>query len=389
MITKKKILVFNGWYLPSKRCGGPVTSIRNTVNACCDEFDFYIIALNHDFGDSVKFEGIQEGWNQVGNAKVKYIEDHYYDFSKKRLKKLFEELKPDLIWFSGILHPEIKLATMSLAKKMNISVLFSPRGEVSKDRVTTLKAYKKIPYLFLAKHLGFYKGAWFHATSDDEKAGLIEYIGAPEERISYVRNISVMPEDYRKNYQKKTGVVRLVFVSRIHEVKNIKFAIQILNNISDVEVIYDVYGPIESKEYWDECENLINELPDNIKVNYCGVLTPDEVGSVFAKYDGFLFPTINENYGHVIAESLANGCPLLLSRNTTPWDDLDGIAGHVCELDDIDGFANAIKSIAMLDNKEFNDLSKDTINYYKRKLSDDEAIIGHKKMFNKVLSNKE
>lgn len=56
----KKILIFNGWYLPSKRCGGPVTSIRNTVEACSDEFQFYIVALDHDFGDTAVFPNIQK-----------------------------------------------------------------------------------------------------------------------------------------------------------------------------------------------------------------------------------------------------------------------------------------------------------------------------------------
>lgn len=382
---KKKILIFNGWYLPSKRCGGPVTSIRNTVNACFDEYDFYIVALNHDFGEIKKFEGISEGWNQVGNAKVKYIDDHYYDFNKSRLNKLLEEIKPDLIWFSGILHPEIKLITMRLSRKLNIPVLFSPRGEVSKDRVTNLKAYKKIPYLFLAKHMGFYKGAWFHATSDDEKEGLIQYIGASEEKINYVRNISVIPEDYRNDYKKIKGEVKLAFISRIHEVKNLKFAIEVVNNLIDISVKFDIYGPIESKEYWEECEKEISVLPENISVNYCGVLTPDEVGKVFSNYDGFLFPTFNENYGHVIAESLANGCPVILSKATTPWDDLDKIAGYICDLNNKTEFIDAIKKIAKMDKNEYLEFSNSTIDYYKTKLLNDDAIKGHKYMFEKII----
>lgn len=381
----KKILIFNGWYLPSKRCGGPVTSIRNTVNACCDEFEFYIVAVNHDFGDNTVFPDIHEGWNKVGNANVLYVPDRYFDFNKKRLEKLFAELKPDLVWFSGILHPEIKLCTMQLSRKMNFPVLFSPRGEVSKDRVTTLKAYKKIPYLFLAKHLGFYKGAWFHATSDDEKEGLIQYIGAPKDRISYVRNIAVSPENYRKEYIKETNDIRAVFISRIHKVKNLKFAVEAISKIKDVRVVFDVYGPIESENYWHECEEIAKTASDNVQINYCGILAPDEVGATFRQYDCFIFPTFNENYGHAIAEALANGCPVILSRGTTPWDDLDNVAGYVCSLDDIGQFISAIEKIAYMDQREFAEKSEQTIEYYKEKLLSDSAVKGHKEMFKRII----
>lgn len=306
----------------------------------------------------------------------------------KHLEKLFTDLKPDLVWFSGILHLEIKLYTMRLSRKLNFPVLFSPRGEVSRDRVTNLKAYKKVPYLFFARHLGFYKGAWFHATSDDEFEGLEHYIGAPTDRISYVRNIPVMPEDYRVDYEKKSGEIRMVFISRIHEVKNLKFAVKVAAKVKNYKVVFDVYGPKESQDYWNECEEIGKNAPSNVTLNYCRVLTPDEVGNTFKKYDCFLFPTINENYGHVIAESLANGCPVILSKGTTPWDDLDNVAGYVCDLRDEDAFVAAIGKIAVLDKQAFGELSNNTIEYYKRKVIEDGAVKGHKEMFRHLTEQK-
>ncbi|EME3491377.1 hypothetical protein CUM63_09020 [Enterococcus faecium] len=382
----KKILIFNGWYLPSERCGGPVTSIKNTVDTCSEEYEFYIVASNHDFGDKKVFPYIKEGWNQVGRAKVLYVPDKYFDFNLNRLEKLFIEIKPDIVWFSGILHPEIKLCTMKLSRKLNFPVLFSPRGEVSRDRVKNLKAYKKIPYLYMVRKFGFYKGAWFHATSDDEFEGLKHYIGAPTKRISYVRNIPVMPDNYRIGYNKEPGKIRMVFISRIHEVKNLKYAVTVASKIKNYEVIFDVYGPKESPEYWNECERIGQDAPANVKLNYCGTLSPDEVGKTFKKYDCFLFPTFNENYGHVIAESLANGCPVILSKNTTPWNDLDGKAGYACCLENELEFIKSIEKIAQLNSNEFQKLSNDSIDYYKKKVAENDAIKAHKDMFKRIIN---
>ena len=114
---------------------------------------------------------------------------------------------------------------------------------------------------------------------------------------------------------------------------------------------------------------------------------PNEVGDVYQKYDCFLFPTLNENYGHVIAEALANGCQVVLSKGTTPWDDLHLKAGYVCQLDEIDSFTEALESIAAESEKDFKKAVESVYNYYSEKTNSNDAIIGHKRMFNKIISD--
>jgi glycosyltransferase involved in cell wall biosynthesis len=47
------------------------------------------------------------------------------------------------------------------------------------------------------------------------------------------------------------------------------------------------------------------------------------VREVFSRYDAFVLPTLGENVGHVIAESLSASCPVICS-DETPWTDLLG-----------------------------------------------------------------
>lgn len=381
---KKKILIFNGWYLPSKNCGGPVTSIRNVVNTCNDEYDFYIVALNHDFGSKEKFKDIYGGWNEVENSKVLYINDHELDFNKRKIGKLLEELHPDLIWFSGVLHPEIKLVTIFLANQQKIPVLFSPRGEVSPDRVENLKPIKKKLFLNILKHLGVYNKAYFHVTSNDERIGLRQYLDIKDQRIFEAKNISSPPKDYRNRTDKTINSLKCCFISRIHEVKQLDYALRILKDVK-AEIVFDIYGPKESKDYWNKCQLIIDSLPENISVNYMGVLTPDEVRPTFSFYDAFIFPTLNENYGHVIAEALSVGCSVILSKGTTPWDDLNEIAGFVIEMKNKLGFANAIESMAKLNSVEAKELRNSTRDYYSKKLIKDNSVNIHKEMFNSII----
>lgn len=379
----KKVLIYNGYYYPSKNCGGPITSIENIVNACCGEYDFYIICYNHDFNDNKSFDIPVNKWHKVGNANVMYVVPGYLDFSLTNTKKLFEELKPDLIWFSGVLTPNNKIVTVLNAKKLNIPVLFSPRGEVSADRVK-LKAYKKIPYLNFLKIFRLYKNCYFHGTSDDEELGIRKYFHPDDKHIFRVANIAIMQQPDVMIRKKKSGEIKLFFFSRIHEVKNLLCAIQAVNKCKN-NVVFDIYGPIEGKEYWEACEKEINNSPQNVSIHYMGILQHSEMSAVIQSYDAFLFPTINENYGHVIAESLANSRPVILSKGTTPWDDLHQRAGFVVDLHDVNGYTKKIEYFASLNEEEYMKVINNTKQYFIEKMGKDEAIKGHLNMIHSIV----
>lgn len=384
MNNRKKILIFNGYYTPAKKYGGPLTSCKNVVKTCSEEFDIYIIARNHDVGSKEIFPNLHIGWKMVDGAMVKYISDGEFNYDKSALRTLFEEVKPDLIWFAGILVPKIRLKAIELGREMHIPILLSPRGEVSADRIC-IKGWKKKPYLFLTKLLGYYKETYYHATSDDEVVGLKKYVGAPENRIFLVPNIGVPLEPMRSNYVKQQGELRVVFIARIHMVKNIKLAVEAVCKMKS-KVTFDVYGPLEQPEYWNECVEIAKSAPDNVSVKYCGQLEPTEVGEYFRKYDCFLFPTINENYGHSIAEALANGVPVVLSKDTTPWNSLDKDAGYVCPLDDVSSFTEALEKLATLDSDSYDELQNSVRAYYQKVSDKDNAVGGHKNMFYSIIN---
>ena len=78
---------------------------------------------------------------------------------------------------------------------------------------------------------------------------------------------------------KKSGEGKFVFVSRIHPKKNLISAIEYMKDIKG-KVVFDIYGPIEDEEYWKQCNQKIHELPQNITVNYCGLVNHEK----FTKY---------------------------------------------------------------------------------------------------------
>ena len=129
-------------------------------------------------------------------------------------------------------------------------------------------------------------------------------------------------------------------------------------------------------------------LPSNITAQYCGVLDHSNKDITIQKHHCLLFPTINENYGHVIAESLANNRPVILSKGTTPWDDLDGKAGFVIPLNNPLVFSEKIDYLAGLSPDEFDKLLKNTNSYFASKVEEHDSVSKHKEMLNKIIGEK-
>jgi glycosyltransferase involved in cell wall biosynthesis len=70
-----------------------------------------------------------------------------------------------------------------------------------------------------------------------------------------------------------------------------------------------------------------------------------------------LLPSRGENFGHVIAEALAAGCPTVIS-DRTPWRALrESRAGWDLPLDDLAGFHRAIETLVQMDANEHREWS--------------------------------
>jgi glycosyltransferase involved in cell wall biosynthesis len=358
-MNKTKILVAVGGYLPGYKAGGPIRSIANLIKLLGDEFQFSVITADRDLGEREPYPGIRPGlWYPVGKAQVRYFAPEEY--SCRNMRRILSLHEYDLIYLNSFfMKLSIKVLLLRLVHKIpKRPILLAPLGEFSPGAIA-LKAYKKRPYIWLTKLIGLYKGVFWHASSEFEAADI------RREMTAGVQNIHIVPDlvDVRSMRVKETrankkvvGRLQVIFLSRISRKKNLDYALRLFANIQG-DIQFDIYGPIEDKRYWQECQQLVAELPHNIQVRYCGLVLPDQVPKVFSKYNLFLFPTRGENFGHVIIESLMAGCPVLIS-DLTMWRDLEkkGV-GWDLPLSEPKRFHLILKKIIEMDNIEFETLS--------------------------------
>lgn len=136
------------------------------------------------------------------------------------------------------------------------------------------------------------------------------------------------------------------------------------------------------------CEEEIKKAPKNIRYAYKGVLSVNEMEQVYRHYDCLLHPTHSENYGHVIVEALCHDCPVVISRGTTPWDDVEKVnAGRICNLSSEQEFINALEDIAHMDNNEYHKMIEG-ISKYVIKFNFSELRRDYVKMISSVIESK-
>ena len=107
-------------------------------------------------------------------------------------------------------------------------------------------------------------------------------------------------------------------MARIAKIKNLLALLKALKPIKDHKIILDIFGPIEDKMYWEDCEAAIEELPQNITTCYRGSIGSADVVNTLATYDLYVLLTNGENFGHTIYEALSASVPVLIS-DQTPW----------------------------------------------------------------------
>lgn len=355
----KKILIITGRYLPGYKDGGPVRSIKNLTDYLGDEYEFRILTCDRDHGDIEPYPNIKvNDWNHVEKAKVYYVPPK--GFKKKLIKRLAADA--DLVYVCGCFN-DYAINTLILKRfnKIKKPVVVAAMGLFS-TMAFQLKYKKKKLFIMAFNTLGLFKNIYWSATSEMEIQEICQQVKARSEQFYIAEDLPRMVDSKPIVKKKKVGELSVCWISRIASKKNLIKAIEILS-IVKAKTDFTIYGPVEDIEYWSKCQRALKQLPKNITWQYKGNVESEQVVQTLKPHHVFLFPTLGENYGHVIQEALSAGCPCILS-DQTPWQNLEqsGV-GFVYSLNEPEKFRKSIENYANLDQKEMQEVSNRALSY--------------------------
>ncbi len=317
---KPRLLIFADYYLPGFRAGGPIASISRIVASRRHDYDISIITRDRDLGDTKAYDSIQPSeWNSREGISVFYALEE--QITTDRILSEIRNVDPAIIYLNSYFSKfsRLVLRLRRYGKLPGIRILVAPRGEFSPGALS-LKSAKKKSYLAFANYTGLHWGVSWHASAEMEKRDIVQVIGESADVVVEAPHVEIATAADLANVVKHPGYADFAWLSRISPKKNLLGAIELLGHCNG-NVALHIYGPIEDEAYWGKCRAAIEKLPGNVRVRHHGAIAPTDVAKTLSAHHFFLFPTFGENFGHVIAEALSAGCPVLLS-DQTPWGDV-------------------------------------------------------------------
>ncbi len=361
MSAKNTILILCDWFLPGYLAGGPIQSVATLTKQLGNDIDFKIITTDRDFKSNKPYDNVKVNeWTNFEGRDVFYVSPE--NMNSEFILKLIQNTQHDSIYLNSLFSKLFAVSPLKWKQqgKIHSKIILAPRGMLG-DGALAIKALKKQLFLIYCKVFGLFKDIVWQSTSAQETSEIKKRLGANSKIIE----VSNLPNTANAitAIEKQSGKLKLCFISRVSEKKNLNFAIDVLKLIPQTDIIFDVYGPIEDELYWNTCQENAKGLSQTIKFQYKGILEPSEIGKTISQYHALFLPTQNENYGHIIVETLQHARLVLLS-DQTPWRNLkEEHVGFDIALADKTKFVEAIQVMSSLNQLEFDEMIKVAVSY--------------------------
>jgi glycosyltransferase involved in cell wall biosynthesis len=380
MTEPAKMLVLIDWFPPAVKAGGIATSVAATVKQMSDRFDISVLCRDKDLGDTQVLNGItSDEWISREGYRVKYLSDGQLKHGvRQELQAYYDVIYINSLWSIPFTIRPLSHFDHNFKKK---HLVVAPHGMFGRGALNQKKLKKKI-FMAYAKWKGLYASIRWHASSEFEEEEIRAVFGKKAD-VSCVENLPGVELISEIQRDKIPGELKLIFISRIHPIKNLLFLLENLAMLEQNTVSLDVFGPVEDEKYWQKCQDFI--ASKKLNVNYHGSLKPDEVVSTFADYHLFALPTLTENYGNVVLEAMNASCPVLVS-DQTPWVNLkEQHAGLELSLNDSSEWVEAIRMFYDMDQKQYTRWSNGAWQLGKKKIEDKELKNKYFRMFTERL----
>ena len=385
----KTILCFIDFYNPSTKSGGATRSLNNIISELSYDYNFLVFTRDRDMLDKNSFSDISPNeWNQLPKHEVFYASPLTLNIF--HIAKIIMKSNCDCIYLNSFFSYKMTLLPLLInflflrnAKK----ILVAPRGEFSEGALR-LKNFKKIVYLYFVKLFKIFDNVSWQASSLNEQAEIIRVYSKSNGNIFIAPDLISLPSfsNFKKikNYSRRPGALRAIFLSRITRKKNLHFLLNLLRKIKG-NLVLNIYGPIEDRKYWHLCEKLILNIPSNIKVKYKGAVNPKQSLKFFSYHDLFIFPTHGESFGHVIFESLASGTSVILS-NQTPWQKTYSGVLEILDLGVSDLWVNSIENWISYNEVKLLKNRKASLAFANKFINNNQTLMDNKIMFKNLFS---
>ena len=199
------------------------------------------------------------------------------------------------------------------AFRRRVPLVISPRGMLQSQALGFRSTKKRLALLTYQRWL-LRRASAFHATSSDE-ADSIRRLGLRQPILVLANGVDV-PE---APLARPTALPRrrALFLSRIHPHKGVLTLLQAWAQLQPAGWELRLVGPGEPG-FRAEVQAFVRSMPGSASVQLCDAVADDSKWNEYAASELLILPSLSENFGVVVAESLAVGVPVITTTGT-PW----------------------------------------------------------------------
>jgi glycosyltransferase involved in cell wall biosynthesis len=315
-----KILHYIPVYAPAWQFGGPILS----VSQLCEG----LVSLGHEVEVFTSNAGLENHPNIISNhptvnngvtvtyfSSVSGIGGIHSPGMEETVKRRVKEF--DLVHITGIWQPT-SYAACQAAKTFNIPYILSLRGALSPYSWSQKTLKKTLYYLWRERwNVNNATGIHYTAQQEFEECHWLNFSGKPiiipnGLDTDFWQSDPLGAKAWREKQEFKKDEFLLLNVGRLHHKKGLDLLPSVLNKIRDLEWKMIFVGGDD-----DGTKNQLIRQFESLKlsdrVHFLPKCEPQKLCAIYSACNLFVLPSRHENFGNVVVEALACGCPVMIS----------------------------------------------------------------------------
>lgn len=313
-------------YYPAVRYGGPIRSVHGLATALVrrgHEVHVYTTSVDGEknldvpLGKPVNLDGVAVHYFPVPNLRRLYWSP-----------ELGRQLRSSVSSFDVVhLHSIFLWPTWAAARaaaRAGVPYITAPRGMLVRDLIERKNAWLKTAWITLIERTTFVRAAGVHVTAELEGEELRAF-GWPLREIAWIPNGVDIPA---RHLPRSAGPFAslpakyALFLSRVSWKKGLDRLLTAWQWVPDLPL---VIAGNDDEGYQPKLEALARSLGISERVLFVGPVSDASKWALFEDAQLFVLPSYSENFGNVVAEAMAMGCPVVVSPEV-------GIAAMVSEV---------------------------------------------------------